>query len=229
MSIVYDDLPVNEIHAIRLQCHLVGVRDWDPFSKAKYLNQLSNVDHLPLSEIISYCGGKTSEVNSLIRAYKDMIQFYEPVVTKSGQNFDPQQFSKFQELEKKSVIDALIANKYTKTDFAKWVVEEHIDTAQNVRKLPQILNCEPARKEFLKTNITEATKYLHSNIKDLKKLEEASMYDLASVLTMKLRKITLAETKKLKYDSDYYDRKICLEELQSELDNVITTIEDDNE
>ena len=44
IAIVYDALPVEQIHAIRLQTHLVGPREWDPFSKAKYLNQLSNID-----------------------------------------------------------------------------------------------------------------------------------------------------------------------------------------
>ena len=43
IAIVYDQLPEEQIHAIRLQTHLVGPRDWDAFSKAKYLNQLSNI------------------------------------------------------------------------------------------------------------------------------------------------------------------------------------------
>lgn len=60
IAIVYDNLPETDIHAIRLQTHLVGPRDWDPFSKAKYLNQLSNIDKLPMATIISFCGGKKS-------------------------------------------------------------------------------------------------------------------------------------------------------------------------
>ena len=35
--IVYENLEKNEVDAIRLQSHLVGPRDWDPYSKAKYL------------------------------------------------------------------------------------------------------------------------------------------------------------------------------------------------
>ena len=34
-AIVYENLNDSEIHAIRLQSHLVGPRDWDPDSKAK--------------------------------------------------------------------------------------------------------------------------------------------------------------------------------------------------
>ena len=54
ISIVYNNLPIEQIHAIRLQAHLVGPREWDPFSKAKYLNQLSNIDKLPMAMIVSF-------------------------------------------------------------------------------------------------------------------------------------------------------------------------------
>src|SRR5215813_7557542 len=44
--IVRDGLKENEVHAIRLQAHLVGPRPWDPYSKAKYLDFLRNVENL---------------------------------------------------------------------------------------------------------------------------------------------------------------------------------------
>jgi ParB/Sulfiredoxin domain len=40
--IVYNDLDEEDIDAIRLQAHLVGPRQWDPYSKAKYLSYLRN-------------------------------------------------------------------------------------------------------------------------------------------------------------------------------------------
>lgn len=225
IAIVYDNLPVSKIHAIRLQCHLVGARDWDPYSKAKYLHQLSNIDHLPINEIVSYCGGKGSEINKLINAYCDMKEYYEPIAIKIGEDLDPREFSKFSELQNKVIIDSLILHQYTKADFAKWVVNGNIDTAQNVRKLPQILNNEIAHKEFLKTNISEAVKYLHANKNDLKQLESVSMYDLAYVLTNKIRNITFKETKSLKYDPEYNERKSILEDLQDILNETLKDIE----
>ena len=74
IAIIYDQLSDEKIHAIRLQSHLVGPRDWDAFSKAKYLNQLCNIDKLPMSMIISYCGGKKTEIQKLIDAYSDMVK-----------------------------------------------------------------------------------------------------------------------------------------------------------
>ena len=52
--IVYENLAKNEIDAIRLQSHLVGPRDWDPYSKAQYLTKLYHEDGLPLNTIIDY-------------------------------------------------------------------------------------------------------------------------------------------------------------------------------
>lgn len=225
IAIVYDNLPVSQIHAIRLQCHLVGARDWDPYSKAKYLNQLSNIDHVPLSEIISYCGGKRNEVHKLIDAYCDMRKYYEPIAIKAGEDPDPREFSKFSELQNISIINSLQLHKYTKEDFAKWVVRGNIDTAQNVRKLPQILNNKMAHSEFLKTNISEAIKYLHADTNNLKKLETESMYDLAYILSKKLRDITLKETKALKWDDEYSEKKGILEDLQYSLNEVLESID----
>ena len=42
-SLVYENLSDAEKHSIRLQSHLVGPREWDPYSKAKYLYTLSEV------------------------------------------------------------------------------------------------------------------------------------------------------------------------------------------
>lgn len=50
MCIVYKDMDAMQIHAIRLQIHLVGPREWDPYSKAKYLYQLSEKDHIPMAQ-----------------------------------------------------------------------------------------------------------------------------------------------------------------------------------
>lgn len=44
-AIVYDNLDTERIHAIRLQAHLIGPREWDPYSKAMYLHYLADVEH----------------------------------------------------------------------------------------------------------------------------------------------------------------------------------------
>ena len=73
-TIVYEGLSNEQMHAIRLQAHLVGPREWDPYSKAMYLNHLDKVEHMPMATLISFCGGnsKASEIRNMISAFNDI-------------------------------------------------------------------------------------------------------------------------------------------------------------
>lgn len=225
IAIVYDNLPETEIHAIRLQTHLVGPRDWDPFSKAKYLNQLSNIDKLPMATIISFCGGKKAEIEKLISAYTDMVTFFFPVAEDAEMDPDPREFSKFAELQNASIKQALAVHKYDRTDFAKWVVNGNIDTAQNVRKLPAILANSVAREVFLKSTISEAEKYINSSGKGSKNLSEATMDELVSELIKRCRNIEFSYIKQLRDDPRFEDKKNRIIELETEIKDVISEVE----
>lgn len=221
--IVYDNLTNEEIHAIRLQSHMVGPRDWDAYSKAKYLDQLSNVDKLPMEVIISFCGGKKNEILKLISAYRDMQQTYIPLVKEMG--FDPEykDFSKFSELQNKAILDILKTKGYTKIDFAKWVINKNIDTAQNVRLLPQILKDHSAKTEFLKTNITEAYKKLSvSLMQNNVNLDHVNYLSLAQELAIKLRKIEWKEVKSIRDTTvEGQDKRAILESLRDEINEIL--------
>ena len=228
IAIVYDDLPVEQIHAIRLQTHLVGPREWDAFSKAKYLNQLSNIDKLPMSMIISFCGGKDGEIRKLIDAYTDMTTFYFKRADEAGIDPDPREFSKFAELQNRSIREALAVHHYTKDDFAKWVVNGNIDNALNVRKLPAILANPTARDVFLKTTVSEAIKHLNTNKKAGLDLSSATIYELAAELTNRIRVIEFKEVMSLKGDPRYEDKRNELSGLLDELSDLIDAIEEDS-
>lgn len=225
IAIVYDNLPEERIHAIRLQTHLVGPRDWDPFSKAKYLNQLSNIDKLPMSMIISFCGGKSTEIKKLIDAYADMSKYYFQECKSEGIDPDPRAFSKFAELQNGSVTQALLAHKYSKVDFAKWVVNENIDTAQNVRRIPAILSNSIAKDAFLKDNITEAIKYLNMDEKGNKGLSNASMNDLVVELIHRCRNIEFKYIRSLRDDPRYFNQKNDIYHLVNELNDIIKEVD----
>lgn len=225
IAIVYDCLPAEQIHAIRLQTHLVGPRDWDPFSKAKYLNQLSNIDKLPMETIISFCGGKGPEIRKLIDAYVDMTTHYFKIAEENGMDPDPREFSKFAELQNRRIRESLVAHNYSKDDFSKWVVDGNIDNAQNVRKLPQVLAHKKAHQEFLKTNITEAIKYVNVSEKNAKLLENATLHEVALELTKRIRDIEYKEVKALRNDPRYEDYKADLLVLYDELSTLIEDIE----
>lgn len=225
-SIVYDNLSDCEIHAIRLQSHLVGPRDWDPYSKAKYLNYLSNQEKLPLSQIISFCGGKSTEVKKLIDAYNDMEKYYKDNLDDDSE-FDQRDFSKFVELQNKAVKEALLICKFDRNDFAKWVIKGNIDTAQNIRKLPAILKNPEARKAFLKINISEAWKVLAIEEADLSSLKDVPYEVLAAELARKLRHIEYNEINNLKNDPRCSEKRETLFDLLYEFNIVIDAIKED--
>ena len=227
IAIIYDDLPEEQIHAIRLQTHLVGPRDWDPFSKAKYLDHLSNVEKMPMERIISLCGGKTSEIRKLINAYSDMMRYYEPLTKERGYDFDPKDFSKFVELQNNSINTALMASCYTKKDFAEWVINRNIDTAQNVRDIPKVLENKEARNEFLKNDLSEAIKVINVHTKVNNDLNDIDIYELVQILINKIRNIGWNDIKQLKYNFEFEDKKNNIQTLSDELNALVDDIQQD--
>lgn len=227
-AIVYDGMNDFEIHAIRLQAHLVGPREWDPFSKAKYLHQLSVIDKLPMAMIISYCGGRASEIQNLISAYEDVVQYYFPAVDAvDGMSRDPREFSKFVELQKQSVTQALIANNFTKSDFAQWVVNGNVDTALNVRKIPAVLGNKDARAEFLSSNITEAVKLLVKPAPSAATLAEFTVYQLADEVCHRLKSLPWKEVESLAKDPSFAGKKESLLDLRDGLGECLSYMEED--
>ncbi len=223
-SIVYDNLDEKDIHAIRLQSHLVGPRDWDPYSKAKYLNYLSNYRKLPMNQIVSFCGGKSNEVKKLIAAYTDMEESYRSSLDDDSE-FDQRDFSKFVELQNTSVKEAIFIHKYTITDFSKWVMNGNIDTAMNVRKIPAVLKNKEAKEVFLKSNISNALKKIAVSETEEYSLTNVPYDALALELTKRIEKIELMETDRLKNDPRFGDKKNALLETYSWLGWIIDEIE----
>ena len=69
---------------------------------------------MPMERIISFCGGKTTEINKLINAYKDMVDYYFPEAYKEEMDPDPREFSKFAELQNRSIINSLLTHQLYK-------------------------------------------------------------------------------------------------------------------
>jgi len=229
-SMVYENLSEKGIHAIRLQSHLIGPRDWDPYSKAKYLDHLSNTEKLPISEIISFCGGNPNEIKKMMDAYNDMETHYRKICLNSDIEFDPRKFSAFKELQNKSILEAL-TRKYTKEDFARWVVNENIDKMAGVRSLPRIFKSMKAMDAFLLNNVSEAEKILAmeelSSSRGNNSLDNIPYESLAVQLIQRLDRIEHKEIKKLKDDIDYDDKKSILFRLYEALADTIRDISED--
>ncbi len=213
-AIVYDQLDEKEIDAIRLQAHLVGPRQWDPYSKAKYLDYLSNSEHLTTDQIIDFCGGQKAEVHRFIDAYNDMEKHYRPLLTSDDQ-FDPTRFSAFVEMQAPRVQEALVTSGYSKTDFARWVNDQRLYPLDRVRKLPAILANPQARSVFLVDGAREAEKVLDSP-STVEALEEATLVQLADALSNRIAEMAYADFLRLRADLNTPDN-LSLTEARDQL------------
>lgn len=224
-AIVYDDLSDDEMHSIRLQAHLIGPREWDPYSKAMYLNHLANVEHMPMTTLISFCGGssKASEIRNMIAAYNDMENYYRPLCDDDSQ-FEIKKFHGFVELQNRNITDALAAKGYDKTDFSQWMIDDRFSTLQDVRRLPDILKSKKATEVFLKTNTREAKKILAVEEITVDKLKDVPYELLAKELSNRMLDLKMKEILHLRDDSEYDAKRNSLVQVYGDVKFILKEI-----
>lgn len=211
-AMVYEQMNPQQIHSIRLQAHLVGPRNWDPYSKARYLHYLSTSEHLTTAQIVDYCGGNKREVNNYIAAFMDMEQYYRPLV---GDSFDVSRFSAFVELQQKSIESTLIKHNLTKSDFAEWIKDNKFGPLQNIRKLPRVLNDPKAKEVFLAEDMEEAYRLLESKV-DNNALDNATLEQLALAISKKIASLPYSQIIKLR-DNPESDERITIQDAKDSL------------
>ena len=229
-AIVYEQLDNNKKHEIRLQSHLVGPRAWDPYSKAKYLWQLSEVEHMPINTIISLCGGGKTEIQRSIAAYKYMETYYRPYIkSKRNRRFDIREFSKFHEFQNNAIQHSVQKEGYDLSIFAEWVAEGNIDTAQRVRILPKVLANDEAKAKFLRTNLAEAEKIIIAAELDSADLSKYPYYVLVAQLYKKLISSdpSISEIRRLSTDdsAETQERIYHLQSLYGQLNIILDNIQ----
>ena len=231
IALVYEQLSDVEKHEIRLQSHLVGPREWDPYSKAKYLFHLSVEEGLPMNTIISMCGGGKTEIEKSIEAYKYMRTYYAPYAESKGYDFDVQDFSKFREHENARIKSIIQRKGFAPNDFAKWVVDGNIDRAQGVRDIPAIFSDDEARAVFLKENLKAAMRIVDSKKIENEDLSKYPYHVLANALRVKLGNMMHDEIVSLATgtDENSVTKRESLESLKIKLDFILDEIKNREE
>jgi hypothetical protein len=190
-ALVYENMPREDAHAIRLQAHLIGPRPWNPYAKAKYLDELRNKERMSWNQIVDLCGGRKKELQQYIDAYQDVEEFFRPLFD-SDEDFDQTRFSGFVELQKSGVKQALQHAGFGIHDFAQWIKDNKIKKLEGVRSLPKVLRNPDAKRVFLRDGMTEAEKIVDRP--DLSRtLQDASILQLAQVLGHKLNTVPWEE------------------------------------
>lgn len=196
-ALVYEEMQDFQIDSIRLQVHLVGTRQWDPYSKAKYLFNLRNDKNMPLAMLVEFCGGRERDVTESINAYSDMEKYYRPVVQEGS--FDTSRFSGFVELQKPNMKQAIAEAGFTLTDFAEWIRDQKLYPLNTVRLIPRILRNQKAREAFLKKDARAAFELLDRPALS-KALSEANLGQLAAAMTQMIYQLPWLEAEKLRKD-----------------------------
>lgn len=225
-AIVYDNIDGETMHSIRLQAHLVGPREWDAYSKAKYLNYLANEEYMSMSSLVAYCGGtsKASEIKNMIAAYRDMQEFYRPQCDDDSM-FDIKKFHGFVELQKKNVDEALKSHGYTKIDFSKWMVEGRFSKLEDVRSLPAILNSKKASEVFFRFDSKLAKKILAVEDISPDSLKDVPYEMLAKELVKRMNEFQMQEILYLRSDAEYESKLNTLKDVVESVQLVIDEVE----
>ena len=226
IAIVYDNLPESEIHAIRLQTHLVGPRDWNPYSKGKYLSRLYNEEQLSMGQIVDFCGGDYAKTKKYIDAYTLMEDHYRPQLN-SDDEFDPEKFSAFVEYQNGKVVQAVANHGYSVNDFASWIISEKISPLSRIRQLPEVLNNKEAREAFLNGTISDAIRVIESASPSSDALQKATLDQLAFEISKRIRAISYEEMKKYRASSSYANKKTTLIEALDQLSEFCDEISGD--
>ena len=223
-AVVQDEMDDMAAHKVRLQVHLVGNRQWNPYSKGKYLYELVEDHKLPISDLIALCGGDAADIHQSIDAYRDMEDHYRPLL-QDDSDFDPSRFSAFRELQKSKIKEALYENDFSEKDFSKWVMERKIDPLNTVRDLPKILAKPEARKAFFKSGAREARKMLDAPDLDTH-LREASLVQLAEAMLEKLHRLNLEDEEDIRANMET-PPYAYLVDLRDELNNIVGRSDED--
>lgn len=179
-AFVHEDMSKEAIDAVRLQAHLIGIRNWTPFAKAKYLHYLWHEKKLSPSELVDFCGGDGIKVQRTINAYQEMMDNYKPLV--NDDEFLTNKYSLFFESQNPKIRRSLQEHNYKIKDLAIWVAEGKFEPRQElVRKLPEILKNSRSREVFLKDGAAQAELYVERpQIAD--ELAKASLLELCQAI-----------------------------------------------
>ncbi len=156
----------SQINFIRLEAHLRGATEWDPYERARYLYILSEDEGYSVTRLEQLTRLRAGEIKVEIRAFRDMAGVYRDRFP--NDQYEAQKFSYFVEYERSPRVKRKLESRgMTVLDFCDWVGEQRIPKAENVRRLPDILDDEKAADHFVNDGYERALNYLALSKPDL--------------------------------------------------------------
>ena len=206
------DLTKKEEDFIRLIAHLRGPTEWDAYEKARYLYHLWDKEGYNFDNLKKNTKLSINEIKANIDAFELMERQYKPKYGKDRKYV--QRFSYFVEYIKDKKLQALLQkNRLSVKDFCKWVAEEKVSRAIDVRDLKEFFQYPQVSKKFLKEDYDAAMYELST----LRPEFSSRLYEDVRRVIDDLKKIGLGEIIELSNKENDAKRKLLLD-LQSLLE-----------
>lgn len=153
--------PQETIAFLRLEYHLGGKQAWDPYERARYLFNLKENGYTT-ERLAREARSSETEIKHDIKAFEVMRDNFLPHY---GEDVDNplEKYSYFVELVgKQKVRNLLRSGEFSIDDYCRWVAEEKIPRAIDVRDLPEIFSSDEVAEVFKKKGYDEAMDLLAS-------------------------------------------------------------------
>lgn len=197
-AILYENLSAEEEHKLKLTAHVVGTREWTPYSRACYVNELLE-GTFDWDQIVEIVGGNRNKLANLAQAQIDFDKYY----FKKYDEVDEKKFSYFIEATEKNLFDKIEEFGFQPNDYADWVYKGKFKRAINARYLPKILANEEAKSAFINGDFDDAYPFIVGE----------PVTDLSSVPINSLISEVLKRIDNLRDEDNFYEDEDLIKKL----------------
>lgn len=148
-KILPSDPEGRAIDYIRLTTHLQSINNWQTYERARYVHLLYNERGYDLDSLKQKTKLSTNQIKKWLQAFSDMEEQFLPMYAESLNN-PLSKFSHFVEYNDQTTLNGMKKNGLNISDFCRWVGDEEIKKAQDVRLLSEML-ADSEISEILKT------------------------------------------------------------------------------
>jgi hypothetical protein len=207
-------VPETTVEDLQNEIHLGSVRGWAPYEKACQMRALVDRGGLIEEEVAERYRMTAREVKQHIAAVNSLDTLYFPITEDPADPNHRSKFSYFLEFHKNGrILTHCKATKDLPQRFARWVLDERIDTGAKVRRLPKVLDSKEATRLLAASGMSAAEEYLQQQ-----NPRERELYAVVEQARLRLNKMTMDEFYELRDNDDLQEiLKALRDEVTSKL------------
>ena len=204
---------------IRLTTHLQGINNWQSYERARYIHLLydsgSDLDELQRRTKLT-----KNALKRWLKAFSDMEDQFLPNYGEAVNN-PLSKFSYFVEYNNQKTVDGMARNGMGIQDFCKWVGDEEVRTAQDVRMLDDMLS----DGEIAKTLKERGFAFAYSELSYKKPAHASKLFDQIQSVIKGIKQMPLEDIVTIREDPESAKR-VLIFELDIQIQKLKKQIED---